>query len=214
MVTRAAKAGTDRPYHHGNLRSAILDAVESQLATRGPESVSLRVAAKVAGVSSPAVFRHFPNKRAVITAIAVRAYESMIERVEQAHAQAPTDPVAQFEAVGQAYIDFALDEPAAFRVMFRLELLDAKDAALVGVRQKMGTFLSVGDAKMRTARRVCEISDPEMAVVPAEEELPASALLAWGAVHGLAMLAVEGSLGGSDPEVMRNRLYAAMSLLP
>lgn len=213
MVTRAAKSGTDRPYHHGNLRSAILDAVEGQLATRGPEGVNLRVAAKVAGVSSPAVFRHFPNKRAIVTAIAVRAYASMIDRVKQAHTQAATDPVAQFEAVGRAYIDFALDEPAAFRVMFRPDLLDAEDAALVGVRQKMRTFLSVGDATMQAAQGASETSDPEMAIVPAKEDLPASALLAWGAVHGLATLAVEGALGASDPEVMRHRLHAALGLL-
>lgn len=213
MVTQTAKAATDRPYHHGNLRFAILDAVEDQLATCGPESVSLRAAAKVAGVTSPAVFSHFPDKRAVITAIAVRAYEGMIERVEQAHTLAPNDPVAQFEAVGQAYIDFAIDEPAAFRVMFRPELLDAEDAALADVRQRMATFLIIGDARMRTAQGVCETSDPEMDAAPVKEDLPASALLAWGAVHGLAMLAVEGSLGRSDPDVIRSRLYAALRLL-
>ncbi|WP_208998065.1 TetR/AcrR family transcriptional regulator [Pseudovibrio sp. FO-BEG1] len=183
-------------YHHGGLREALLDAVEAQLPEKGPEGVSLRAAAKHAGVSSAAAFRHFKDKRAVMTAVAVRAHRGMAEHMETAATEARSAGLSAFSAKGRAYLDFALSEPAKFKTMFRTALLDETDVDLVEAEARMTRLLLNGAGE-----------DEKHA------EIPAKSLLAWGAVHGLAMLSIEGGLPNTATKDNRSAILEALELL-
>lgn len=197
-----AKHGNDRtdrrrkPYHHGDLRNAILDAVAAQVSAVGPDGVSLRAAAKTAGVSSAAAFRHFADKRAVMTAIAVEGFRGMIERIHAAIEAAPDDPAARFHAVGASYVTYALDEPERFRVMFRADLIDEDDRDLSAACAELQDALYDGLKPLAGADAA---------------SFERKALLAWAGVHGLATLAIEGALDDAiPPQARRDVLTGAV----
>lgn len=177
MRGRAAK----RNYHHGNLAESLLDSVD-EIATRfGLEAVTLRACAKLVGVSPSSAFRHYADKRALMTAFAARAIEKLSASLETAKADA--DDEGAFEAVGVAYVAFAIDRPAFFRAMWGGETLYTADAAYVAAVARLSGHLQAGFAA------TIADDDPE-ALSPQE-------LLSWSAVHGLAGLFVDGPLGGS-----------------
>ena len=182
------------PYHHGNLRAALIQAVLAQVEEAGPEGVSLRAAARGAGVSPGATFRHFADKRAVMTAIATEGFAGMAERMDAEAERAVTD-LERFGAVGRGYLAFALERRAQFRVMFRADLIDEDDEALSEAGGRVRAALSEGLAR---------ILPP--GVPP--DEARRRALLAWAAVHGVATLAIEGALPeemapGGMPDLLR-----------
>ena len=173
-------AKREKRYHHGDLRRAILDAVLTQIEAGGPETVSLRAASRAVGVSPGAAFRHFPDKQAVMTVLATEGFTAMSTRISE-EASGTTSAMARFGAVGRGYLLWALANPAHFRVMFRADLIDRDDAALGEAGALLRSSLSEG------------LRD----VLPdgvGEEESQRRALVAWGAVHGVATLAIEGAL--------------------
>ena len=106
-----------RPYHHGNLRAALLECGLVLLATRPADELSLREVARAAGVSANAVYRHFPDKRALMVGLAAEGFRLLGESQRMA-AAAVHGGTAGFEATGRAYVRFALANPALFRLMF------------------------------------------------------------------------------------------------
>jgi AcrR family transcriptional regulator len=105
-----------RPYHHGDLRRVLIDAAR-QLAAEGGE-VSVRAAARRAAVSPGAPFRHFPNRDALMAAVAEEAQRRLRLEVEAALGEAPpTDPLARFRAFGLAYLRWAMRNPAHFEII-------------------------------------------------------------------------------------------------
>ena len=106
-----------RPYHHGDLAAALLDAGEAELAEKGVEGFSLRGVAKRAGVSHAAPAHHFGDARGLLTAIATRGFERLIARQQDFQREAPPIPRAQLEASGLGYVAFATENPALFRLM-------------------------------------------------------------------------------------------------
>lgn len=178
-----------RKYHHGDARAAILAAVDAQIKSGGPEAVSLRAAAKTAGLSPGATFKHFSDKRAVMTALAADGFVKMAERIAQEQAEAKT-AMDRFAAVGRGYLMWALVNPSRFRVMFRSDLLNEGDEGFVKATASLRSALSTDIA----------------AILPDgidAKETARRALLAWGAVHGIATLAIEGQLksGPDDPQM-------------
>lgn len=162
-----------RPYHHGDLRAALLDAADALLDAGGDGAVSLREAARMAGVSATAAYRHFADKDALLAALAARHFA-------QFGAALAGRPLGD---MGVAYIRFALARPGRFRLMFgpllqrsgqHAELSAASSAALHGL----------------------------YAAAPSEE----AALRAWGLVHGLAHLMLDGALAAEEPEALIRRL--------
>lgn len=181
-------------YHHGDLRATLVRAVLAQVEEAGPEGVSLRAAARASGVSPGATFRHFVDKRAVMTAIAAEGFAGMAERMAREAERATTD-LERFGAVGRGYLAFALERRAHFRVMFRTDIIDEADPALAEAGGRVRAALTEGLAR---------ILPP--GVPP--EEARRRALLAWGAVHGVATLAIEGALPeemapGGMPDLLR-----------
>jgi AcrR family transcriptional regulator len=175
----SAGAREQRPYHHGNLRRVLLDAAAAEIAERGPSGLSLRELARRAGVSHAAPTHHFGDKRGLLTAVAAEGYERLGATLRRAQAN------GGFLEVGLAYLQFAIDQPAHFDVMFQPDLYDADDPAVVDARAASTRVLygtAAGDFPDADARRV--------------------GIAGWAFVHGFASLWRSHSFGdrlGDDP---------------
>jgi AcrR family transcriptional regulator len=122
----AKKAAAPRAaFHHGNLREALVDAAIALVEEGGPENVSLREAAKRTGVSSGAPFRHFPNRTALMTAVAEEAMHRLRKGVAGAlEKSTEKDPLLRFREMGYAYLKWAVDNPAYLRVISDRRLIE------------------------------------------------------------------------------------------
>ena len=109
-----------RPYHHGDLRTALLAAAIREIESVGVEHLSLRSLATEVGVSPSAAYHHFADKDALIAAVAMQGFVMLERSVTEAAASLPAtaDPAARLGAAARAYIDFALVHPHLFRVAF------------------------------------------------------------------------------------------------
>ena len=167
---------SQRPYHHGELRSALLRAALDTIGHDGPGALSLRKVASRAGVTHTAAAYHFGDKAGLFTAIAVEGYRRLGDTLNAAR------DGGTFLDVGVAYVNFAVTNRAYFDVMFRPELHHRDDEAL---RQ----------ARHRTAQILYGTN------TPTTEEL-ADGIAAWAIVHGLATLWIDDNLPaqlGDDP---------------
>ena len=121
-----------RPYHHGDLRAALLEAVAEVVREGGLGQVSLREVARRVPVTHAAAAHHFGNKAGLLTAFATQGYSllgaSIMDSVLAAHA---TDGPGMLEAVGRGYVRFALANRERFEAMFRLDLADPADPAYI-----------------------------------------------------------------------------------
>ena len=108
----------DRPYHHGDLRAALLAAAEAELAEVGVEGFSLRKVARRAGVSHAAPAHHFGDVGGLLTALATEGYRRFLAKQGRHEAVAAPDAAAQLVAAGQGYVAFAMERPALFRLLF------------------------------------------------------------------------------------------------
>lgn len=108
----------ERPYHHGDLRRVLIDAALKLAEEGGPEAVSVREAARRAGVSAGAPFRHFESRHALMTAVAEEAQRRFRAEIERALAGAPADdPLQRFRELGVAYLRWAMKNPAHFEII-------------------------------------------------------------------------------------------------
>jgi len=111
-------APAPRPYHHGDLRRVLVDAALKLAEQGGPAAVSVREAARRAGVSAGAPFRHFESRDALMTAVAEEAQRRFRAEIETALAAAPAgDPLGQFRNFGLAYLRWAMRNPAHFEII-------------------------------------------------------------------------------------------------
>ncbi len=176
-------------YHHGNLAESLLNAVDDLASRFGIESVTLRGCAKLVGVSPSSAFRHYTDKRALMTAFATRALHQLSARMTAAREKAIAAGENPFHAVGLAYVEFALDKPAFFRAMWHEEAIYSNDPEYVDAANALSDHLHGGFAD------TIDDHDPG--------ELSAQELLAWSAVHGLASLFVDGPVGRGKPKAER-----------
>lgn len=181
-------------YHHGDLRAALLSAAQALLDEGGVTAVSLREAARRAGVTPAACYRHFVDKDAMLTALAVQGFEAFAQALEKA-AEGASEPFAE---MGIAYVEFAVQRPGMFRLMFGPAVAD---------RSRSPELLQAIAASTRLFESALK-SSPHTA--PAD---PVAGLRAWAGVHGLATLAIDGMLPQYDP-VMLARALAKKPVLP
>ncbi len=167
-------------YHHGHLAESLLDAVDEIASQFGIEAVTLRACAKRVGVSPSSAFRHYVDKRALLTAFATRALSQLVEAMEAAKRQAHQRDGNAFHAVGLAYIGFALAKPAFFRAMWREETIYSQDDDYLAATRRLARCLQEGFVQT--------LADEDPETFSAQE------LLAWSSVHGLASLFVDGPL--------------------
>ncbi len=164
-----------KPYHHGDLRAALVDAGLALLAERDVEGLSLREMARTVGVSATAVYRHFPDKTALMTALAREGVERLAASQHLASDQAGGG-VAGFAATGRAYVRFALAHPALFRLIFASSALARSSGETEALR-----FLR--------ANAAANLPDGAK-----EDQVEVGAIQAWALVHGLATLMLDGQI--------------------
>jgi AcrR family transcriptional regulator len=189
---RDSQAAEARPYHHGDLRRALVDAARRILEAEGPTALSLRAVAREAGVSPAAPYHHFKDKAELLDAVAEEGWEMLDAAMARARdAAAPPD---KLNSLGIAYVCFAREYPALYRVMYDAardkealpEQMQAnEDSAYCKVRD---TMIELG-------------ADPN-----AEIELELATTAAWCSAHGLAEMAgfkqfehLKQALGGEVP---------------
>ncbi len=170
---------TKHAYHHGDLRAALLDNGLRLLALGGtPDKLSLREVARAAGVSATAVYHHFPDKNALLDALAAEGLTRLAAAQHQAF-DAAGGGSAGFAATGRAYVRFALENPALFR--------------LIGERS---SFLDDGEGKMPEAVEFLLSNAATLAPEGSNENVGrVIAIRSWAMAHGLSLL----MLGGQVP---------------
>src|SRR5204863_3119631 len=134
--------GGRRSYHHGNLREALISAALDLIAQKGPAGFTFAEAARQAGVSPAAPYRHFRDRDALMADVARRGFEHFERRLAAAWTDGKPNPREAFENLGKAYLDFARTEPAYYSAMFESglsiaqhrELQEAGDRAFAVLR--------------------------------------------------------------------------------
>lgn len=162
-----------------NLRRALLDASLGLITAEGLEKFSMREVARRAGVSHQAPYHHFLDREAILAALVAEGFE-LLRQHSLAALVGLDDAAARLTALGQAYVAFALDKPAHFKLMFRSELVreDRHPEAQACAKGAYEVLLSV-------AREIAQRTGRSEEVV---------ALAGWSLVHGLATLLLEGKL--------------------
>lgn len=176
-------------YHHGDLRNALVGAAVRLIEQSGPTAFSLREAAREVGVSANAAYRHFDDKSALMGAAAIDGHLQLADRMRAAmQATARRRPsnanppsVARFKALGRAYVEFALERPALFRLMF--------GESGVGCLSRQAEMAPVETAWTLLGQALDALV-ADGALSHAQRE--GAELQAWSAVHGLASLALAG----------------------
>lgn len=155
----------DRPYHHGNLRRAVLDAALAVIAEGGPDGLSLRQLATRIGVSHGAPAHHFGDRAGLLTAVAVEGYELLGDALEAARQN------GGFLEVGLAYVQFAIDHPAHFQVMYQPTLYRSDDPAVLAARARAASALYASATTIGAAAPATDVG-----------------LAGWCLMHGFATL--------------------------
>ncbi|MFJ4503193.1 TetR/AcrR family transcriptional regulator [Streptomyces sp. NPDC088864] len=172
---------SDRAYHHGDLRRAVLTAALDVIRAEGPAALSLRDLARRAGVSHAAPAHHFKDRTGLLTAIAAEGYGLFADALA-------AEP--DLRERGVAYVRFAATHPAYFQVMFRPDLHRADDPDLLAARDRATAALRSGVAALAPA---APADDPRL-----------TGVAAWSLAHGFATLLLSGNLsdavGDRDPE--------------
>jgi AcrR family transcriptional regulator len=186
----------DKSYHHGNLRAALIEAGLSALERQSTAELSLRALAREVGVSANAAYRHFTDKDDLLAALATEGFKRFAAHQTQA-ATSQTDPLLARKAAAQAYIAFARDNPALFRLMFGQFLSARQHAELKSAAEFAFHGLLHGTAQ--------ELGEP-----PESEHARLVAVARWGLVHGLSHLLLDGQLNlfGQDARAIIDGVLA------
>ena len=133
-----------RPYHHGNLREALLEAAARALETTGAGNLTLRELSRALGVSHTSPRRHFADKRALLDALALRGFERLGEVIAHASRDQGEDFSARLTRLARAYVRFALKQPALFALMFEAKhRADVPPALLAASDETFAPVLTV-----------------------------------------------------------------------
>ena len=173
-----------RGYHHGNLREALIRGALELIASKGPAGFTVAEAARFAGVSPGAPYRHFRDRDDLMADVARRGFERFTAELERAWNEGRPNPLHAFENLGRAYLAFARDEPAYYAAMFEaaLPLKDHPELAQAGER---------AFAVLRRAAETLSARAPEGKRPPAMM----MALHVWAFSHGIASLFARGDAG-------------------
>ncbi|MEM9196224.1 MAG: TetR/AcrR family transcriptional regulator [Pseudomonadota bacterium] len=177
-----------RGYHHGNLREAMVDATLPLIEEKGPQGFTLSEAAKAAGVSPAAPYRHFKGREDLLEEVARQGFLLFAERLEAAWARMEASPIRAFEAVGRAYLNFARSNPGHYTAMFESGISVAGNAQL-------------NDAAIRAMAVLTRAAERLSAHLPPERRPPATMVShhIWAMSHGVVALFARGAPGGRAP---------------
>lgn len=178
-----ARAARRERYHHGDLRRGLIDAALGILATHDVAALTLRAAARGAGVSQTAPYRHFADKEALLAAVAEEGFAALTAALRVAAAREAGDRVVRLRVLGLTYIRFAVEHPARFRLMFGRALADrAAYGPLEKAAQETFGLLVQGVEAGQRAGLIRSGDARQLAIA------------AWSLVHGLSALLVDRQL--------------------
>lgn len=187
-------------YHHGNLRTALVEAGLELTRAGGPDGLALREVTRRVNVSPTAAYRHFADRHALLAEVAARVQDAMAERMQaqqmQAQHRREAGPHGALRAVGLGYIDFAVTEPGWFEVAF------------------FGPQQPSGPRAVTPPIAPTRVPPPFALLMAALDELVTAGVLSpadrigaewpcWSAVHGFAELVVHGPLRDQPPELVQ-----------
>jgi AcrR family transcriptional regulator len=191
-----------RGYHHGNLKEALIRAALDLIAQKGPAGFTFAEAARWAGVSPAAPYRHFRDRDDLLIDVARRGFVQFAQVLERAWAEGRPNPSAAFERIGRAYLEFARSEPAYYSAMFEAGVpLDANPELREASERAFGI--------LRTA------AETLIGEMPAQQRPPAlmMALHIWALSHGIASLFGRGDAGRRSLPMSPEELLEAGVLL-
>jgi AcrR family transcriptional regulator len=165
-------------YHHGDLRAQLIAAVRDLVETHGPDGFSVAEAARRAGVSSAAPYKHFKDRSELLRAVASAGMDVLKREMTDAASRHPFGSIAAVAAIGQAYVDFARREPGVFRLVFGLTEGHEEDAELQS--KGMSCFMVVLQAVADVLGT--GLHDPQV---------QARGYMLWSTVHGHSFLTID-----------------------
>jgi AcrR family transcriptional regulator len=174
------------PYHHGDLKNALIKAGTEILASEGLGGLSLRKVAKQAGVSHAAPYAHFKDKQALIAAISTEGFKQLHSQIESVKKTYQANPGSLLIETAWAYVQFALNEPDRFKLMFSSALEKEKEYP---------DFVEISQKNFRQLVDIVEICQGANILKSSDSEL--IALSVWGTVHGFVSLLLEGQISHS-----------------
>ena len=180
-----SERGWRRPhsYHHGNLKEVLLEAARKLIEQYGPAGFSLTEAARLAGVSPAAPYRHFRDRDALLAEVARSGFERFAARLDMAWNNGVPTPLSAFENLGHAYLTFARDEPASYTVMFETGILPGTDGQTIPAAERAFDVLQKAAAAL--CRKLPEAERPPIKLM---------SLHIWAISHGVASLFAQGNL--------------------
>jgi AcrR family transcriptional regulator len=173
-----------RGYHHGNLKEALIRAALELIAQKGPAGFTFAEAARAAGVSPAAPYRHFRDRDELLVDVARRGFDQFTQALSGAWGEGRPDPFTAFGRIGQAYLDFARTEPAYYSAMFEAGIPLDTNSELREAGERAFAVLRMAAEKL-------------IARLPQERRPPAlmMALHVWALAHGIASLFGRGDAG-------------------
>lgn len=184
-----------KSYHHGNLREALVEAAHEILAADGVAGLSLRKVALRAGVSAPALYSHFEDKRALLAVLATQGFEWLAASMEAESAKDAEDSsraTAGLPGLALAYVNFALENSSLFQLMFGREVGSLLD------------FPALVEAGTRCYGLMAESVGAQLKATGSSDSLAISATAAWSMVHGLSTLMIDGRVDAASCGVDSN----------
>jgi AcrR family transcriptional regulator len=194
--------GGHRGYHHGNLKEALIRAALELIREKGPAGFTFAEAARWAGVSPAAPYRHFRDRDELLASVALRGFEQFEQALARAFDDGRPDVFAAFERLGKAYLEFARAEPAYYSAMFEAGVpLDT-----------IPELRAAGDRAFTVLRGACE---KLIATMPAATRPPAlmMALHIWALSHGIASLFGRGDAARRTLPMSSEELFEAGVLI-
>ena len=190
-----------RGYHHGNLKQALVEAALTLIEQKGPSGFTVAEAAKSAGVTPAAVYRHFDGRESLIAECALQGHRIFGDLMEHAYADGHPSALSAFEATGRAYLAFARKFPGHYMAMFEsgLSLQSNPDLALAAARSS--------GVLERAATALSEH-------IPEDKRPPASMFSAhiWAMSHGVVELFARGAPGAKAPFPPEDLLEAGIGI--
>ena len=184
-----------RPYHHGDLREAILGRAMVKIETDGLAALSLRDLARECGVSPSAPQKHFPTKQDLLTALAVRGYDELAETLSDSRIDGPIDKV--LIKLGRAYVEYVVEHPGLLQLMY-------------GQRIDDGTH-GVAEAAFRAYAPIDDVLDRARARGEIVGNRKNISVFVHVLLQGLASSVSSGALGAADQGVVRQVVNASLS---
>ncbi len=192
---------TEKSYHHGDLKNALIIAGISILAKEGIKGLSLRKVARLTGVTHSAPYAHFTDKEALIAAISTNGYQKVFDRIIMVENKYPDDPLRQLVETAWEYVQFGFEEPDHFKVTFSASVEREREfPELVEIAAK--TFNEIRQLILRCQKSgIIKPGNPDLAAVTI-----------WGLVHGFVTLIQESMVSHTVTDRFSRRKMLLLSL--